>query len=180
MTTGILFFRDINIGGRNVLPMDELVQILDRLGVPGARTCLQNGNVAFRCTRQQLPDLEGRIREAVQDRQGFRPWLLVKRVQELEHAVACNPFPEGRRHPTSLHFWFLSEEPVNPNLEALSNAKTESEQFKLDKKLFYLFAPDGLGRSRLAESVEKNLGVEATSRNWRTVTRVLEMAWQLS
>jgi uncharacterized protein (DUF1697 family) len=37
-------------------------------------------------------------------------------------------------------------------------------------------APDGIGRSKLAANVEKLLGVSATSRNWRTVRKLIEMA----
>ena len=40
----------------------------------------------------------------------------------------------------------------------------------------YLHAPDGIGRSRLAQKVDKCLGVETTGRNWRTVTRLEELA----
>jgi len=180
MTTCILFFRGINVGGRNVLPMHELVSMLDNLGFPGALTYIQSGNVALRCTRQQMANLGRRISEAVQQRLGFEPWVLVSRIQELEHAIAANPFREGAKEPKSLHLWFLAREPVEPDLEALERVKAGSEHFKLDRKVFYLHAPEGIGRSRLAQRVEKSLGVDATSRNWRTVTKVLEMAWQLS
>jgi hypothetical protein len=36
-------------------------------------------------------------------------------------------------------------------------------------------APDGIGRSKLAANVERRLGASATSRNWRTVRRLLEI-----
>jgi uncharacterized protein (DUF1697 family) len=39
-----------------------------------------------------------------------------------------------------------------------------------------LHAPDGIGRSRLAARVEQLLGVEATARNWRTVSKVAALA----
>ncbi|MEX2494894.1 MAG: DUF1697 domain-containing protein [Woeseia sp.] len=180
MTTCILFFRGINVGGRNSLAMEDLVDLLDKLGMPGARTYIQSGNATVRLTRQQSVNLGRRISEAVEERHGFRPWVLAMRVQELEHAVAVNPFREGIKDPASLHLWFLAQEPANPDFASLEEAKAASERFKLDKKVFYLLAPEGIGRSRLAERVEKSLGVEATSRNWRTVTKVLEMAWQLS
>lgn len=180
MTTCILFFRAVNVGGRNKLPMAELVGMLDSLGVPGAVTYIQSGNVAVRCSRQQAASLGRRIKAAVQESHGFEPSVVVLRVQELEHAIAANPFREAAREPKTLHLWFLAVEPAAPDFEALDRLKSDSERYKLDKKIFYLHAPDGIGESRLAEGVEKCLGVEATSRNWRTVTKVLEMAWQLS
>jgi uncharacterized protein (DUF1697 family) len=47
--------------------------------------------------------------------------------------------------------------------------------FSLAGRVFYLHAPDGIGRSKLAERVERCLGMPATARNWRTVQKLLEM-----
>jgi uncharacterized protein (DUF1697 family) len=60
-------------------------------------------------------------------------------------------------------------------LKALENVKKDSEQFRLIDKIFYLYAPEGIGRSKLAMKVEKTLGVTATARNWRTVNKIMEM-----
>jgi uncharacterized protein (DUF1697 family) len=180
MTTCILFFRGVNVGGHNRLPMDDLKAMLAALGIPGAVTHKQSGNVAIHCTRQQAGSLQNRIRAAVQEKLGFEPAVLVLRIQELEHAVAANPFREAAKDPKSLHLWFLATEPAEPDLARLERLKSDSERFKLDRKVFYLHTPDGFGQSRLAAEVEKCLGVEATARNWRTVTRVLEMGWGLS
>jgi len=53
--------------------------------------------------------------------------------------------------------------------------KSPREDFRLIQQVFYLHAPDGIGRSKLAEKVEKNLGVPATARNWNTVSKLLAM-----
>lgn len=180
MTVCIAFFRGINVGGNHVLPMAELVERLEHVGLPGAVTYIQSGNVAFRCSSKRTAELESRISDAIEDSHGFRPRVMVIRVQELEHAVAVNPFPEATREPKTLQIWFLAQAPSEPDLDALAAVKAESERFKLDGKLFYLHAPEGIGRSKLAERVEKCLGVPGTCRNWRTATKVLELAWDLS
>lgn len=180
MTTCILFFRGVNVGGHNRLPMDDLKTMLDALGIPGSVTYKQSGNAAVRCTRQQANNLGPRIRAAIREKLGFDPYVLVLRIQELEHAVAANPFREAITDPKSLHLWFLSREPADANFAKLKELKSDSERFDLDRKVFYLHTPEGFGQSRIATEVEKCLGVEATARNWRTVTRVLEMGWELS
>lgn len=68
------------------------------------------------------------------------------------------------------------EKPKQPKLEALENVKAKSESFVLGENVIYLFAPDGIGRSKLASSVEKHLGVVVTARNLRTVQKLLELA----
>jgi len=44
--------------------------------------------------------------------------------------------------------------------------------------VLYLHTPDGFGSSKLAARAERLLGVDATARNWRTVTTLVEMARQ--
>jgi uncharacterized protein (DUF1697 family) len=68
--------------------------------------------------------------------------------------------------------------PKNPNLGTLESIKIARERFVLKDGVFYLHAPDGIGRSKLAANAEKLLGVALTGRNWRTVCRVMAMAKQ--
>lgn len=180
MTTAIAFIRGINVGGKSKLPMKDLVGILDGIGIHGAVTYLQSGNVAFRCARVQQQELARRIGNAIMSHSKFQPQVVVASIQEIEHAVAANPYPEARQDPKTLHLWFLTDLPANPDLLKLNELKSETEKFELHRKIFYLHTPDGLGQSRLANNVEKCLGVTATARNWRTVTKTLQMAWDLA
>jgi uncharacterized protein (DUF1697 family) len=180
MATAIAFIRGINVGGKAKLPMKDLVRILEGIGIHGAVTYLQSGNVAFRCTKVQREELARRIGSAIMSHSNFQPQVVVTSIQEVEHAVAANPYPEARQDPKSLHLWFLADVPAKADLEKLSAVKSETERFELHRKIFYLHAPDGLGQSRLATRVEKCLGVTATARNWRTVTKTLQMAWDLA
>jgi hypothetical protein len=41
----------------------------------------------------------------------------------------------------------------------LEQLKAESERFQLAERVFYLHAPNGIGRSKLAASTEELLGV---------------------
>lgn len=180
MATCIAFFRGINVGGRNRLTMKDLVLLFEGLGIHAARTYIQSGNVAFRCTRQQRPEIARRIAGATLQAHGFEPKVQVITIQELEHAIAANPFMDARKDPSNLHLWFLKDVPQDPDLEILERLKSITERFKLDRKVFYLHAPDGIGQSTLAAAVEKCLGTDATARNWQTVTKTLELGWDLA
>ena len=97
-------------------------------------------------------------------------------MDELEQAIRSNPYTEAESSPKSLHLFFLAEAPPNPDLEKLAAIRAESERFCLLGKVFYLYAPDGIGRSKLAAGAEKALGVPATARNWRSVCQIMELA----
>lgn len=61
-------------------------------------------------------------------------------------------------------------------MKKLQSLKKDSERFCLIDDIFYLHAPEGVGRSKLAASSEKLLGVPMTDRNWNTVCRLRDMA----
>ncbi len=81
--------------------------------------------------------------------------------------------------PKSLHVFFLESTPENPDLDGIETLKQESERYHLDGRVFYLHAPEGIGRSKLSARVERLVGVPVTARNWRTVSRIAEMAEEL-
>lgn len=176
MNSYIALFRGINVSGRNRLPMRELVDILRSLGLHSIRTYIQSGNVVFRSDAADTTDLSQRISAAVNESQGFTPHVLLLTLEEFETAMESNPYPEAVSEPKTLHLYFLTSKPQNPDLEALKRIRSPSERFAIKGKVFYLHAPEGIGRSRLAAGVEKALGVGATERNWRSVTAIMAMA----
>ena len=98
--------------------------------------------------------------------------------EDLLTAIESNPFPNAVSDPKTLHFFFLAEPASNPDTEALGGIKTSTEKYQLTDGVFYLHAPDGVGRSKLAANAEKHLGVVTTARNYRTVAKLLAMVTQ--
>ncbi len=176
MKTYIALFRGINVGGNSVLPMKELVTILEGLGLQNVRTYIQSGNAFFQRNEEDAAWLSNQISAEIKKNHGFEPKVLLLEFDELEKVVRSNPFPEAESEPNTLHVNFLASMPTNPDLKTLERLKSESERFILKEKVLYLHAPDGIGRSKFAASAERLLGVPLTSRNWRTVGKIMAMA----
>lgn len=156
--------------------MKELVAALEGMGARKVRTYIQSGNAIFQSAEGNSARLSRKLAAEIMKRRGFEPHVLILSLEALEKAIAENPFPDAVGDPGSLHLGFLISTPENPDVEKLSSLKKESERFHLTDGVFYLHAPDGLGRSKLAASTEKLLGAPMTNRNWRTVCKVMEMA----
>lgn len=169
-------FRGINVGGNGSLPMKELCAALEKIGARKVRTYIQSGNAVFESTEKDVARLSKQLSAEIMRRRGFEPYVHILTLEALSKAIAENPFPEAVSDPSSLHLGFLASPPKNPDLEKLSSLRKESERFQLTESVFYLHAPEGVGRSKLAASSEKLLGVPMTDRNWRTVCKVMEMA----
>ena len=180
MKTYIALFRAINVGGKNSLPMKELIAVLEDLGARNAKTYIQSGNAVFVSPEKDTSQLSNKIRSEIKKRRGFEPHVLLLELEDIERAIRKNPFPEAATDPTTLHAGFLASVPEKPNLKTLESLRSESERFQLIDKVFYLHAPEGIGRSKLAANAEKLLGAPMTDRNWRTVCKIREMAQELS
>lgn len=176
MKTYIALFRGINVGGHNKLPMKELRALLGNLGYQNTDTYIQTGNVVFQTQENNKEEISDKISSGVEKNYGFKPGVLLLELEEMEKAIAGNPFPEAEAEHKSLHLIFLASTPKDPDLKSLENIKKDSERFVLKGKVFYLHAPDGIGRSKLAGKTEKSLGVSMTGRNWRTVQKIMMMA----
>jgi len=175
LNTFIALFRGINVGGHNKLPMRELVGVLEELGFINIETYIQSGNVVFDCEESDVLLLSKKIQEAISKSHGFAPAIILLKAEEMKAAIDANPFREAEDEPKTLHLYFLALQPENIDMDRLESAKKANERYALKGNIFYLLAPDGIGRSKLAANVDKSLGVATTARNWRSVIKIMEM-----
>ncbi|RKZ10906.1 hypothetical protein DRQ32_06690, partial [bacterium] len=157
IATWIALFRGINVGGHNKLAMKELRADLESLGCEDVGTVIQSGNAVFRSPARSATRLADSISACIEDRHGFRPAVLVLSRAELKAAVEGNPFTGDTVDPARLAFFFLTSDPEPAAVKRLKPLKSSSERYALAAGVFYLHAPDGVGRSKLAATVEKTL-----------------------
>ena len=180
MTIYIALLRGINVGGKNKLPMKDLSALIADLGGQQIKTYIQSGNAVFRHQTSNSIELSRELEADIRKTHEFEPRVLLLSMSELAKAVARNPFPAAEADPKTLHLYFLAAIPQHPDIESLEVIKGDRETFQLDQTIFYLHAPNGIGRSKLAAKAEKLLGVTATARNWRTVSKLMRLAESIS
>lgn len=178
MATWIGLFRGINVGGNNILPMADLRRDLESLQLTNVRTYIQSGNVVFDSAAKTPSSLTKQIGNRIEQQHGFRPHLLIINREDLLHAIKSNPFRKAVSHPKTLHFFFLAKPAADPDMKGIDNAKSPTENYRLTDRVFYLHAPDRIGRSKLAANAERLLGVVTTARNYRTVDKLWALVMQ--
>ncbi len=175
MTTWIALLRGINVGGRNKLPMKALCTALEIIGLSEIRTYIQSGNVVFTCAKSTPDALGNKISNVIEKQFGFRPFVLVLSEKDFRAAVSNNPFALADASGKTLHLSFLKDRPGDFDKGALNAAKAPSEEWLLRDRVFYLHTPEGFYGSKLAAKAERALGVPMTARNWRSVSKIVEM-----
>lgn len=174
MPTYIALLRGIG-GGIRTLPMKEAVAALEAIGLKNVRSYIATGNFVL-SSRKKAPQLSKDIETCIEKKFGFFSKTFVLSVEELERAINQNPFPQADQNHKSLHLFFLAAPAKGAKLDEMNAVKAPSEQFALKKQVFYLYTPKGFATSKLAERVQRLLGVETTARNWRTVRNLLALA----
>ncbi len=173
MNRFVVLLRGINVGGKNILPMKELTPLLEAEGFGDIKTYIQSGNIVLRSS-SSADQISECIQLAIKKAKGFLVSVLVLSPSDFEHAVAASPFEvsDGK----TLHLYFLKEPPTKTNLHILEDAKATTESYELIDHVFYLHAPNGIGRSKLVTKIEKAMGVPVTGRNWNTIQKLVTLA----
>lgn len=170
--------RGINVGGSKKVPMAALRTLLTELGHGEVRTYLQSGNVAFTSAPDDEEALAGRLGRAIEEHFGFRVDVLVRDHHYLKAVADACPFPAASLEGKQLHVTYLSEPVPASRLDSVEAASFAPEEFRIGDRALYLHTPEGLGRSKLAEALAKpavTKGLIATTRNWNTVTKLVEL-----
>ncbi|MFF7765926.1 DUF1697 domain-containing protein [Streptomyces massasporeus] len=177
-TTYAALLRGINVGGSRKVPMADLRTLLADLGLDDVRTYLQSGQAVFASGHGDEESLAGEITRAIEKHFGFGVDVIVRDHAYLRAIADACPFPAADLEPKQLHVTYFSA-PVTPDRFAeIDQEAYLPEEFRLGDRALYLYAPNGLGRSKLAEHLAKpriTKGVIATARNWNTVVKLVEM-----
>ncbi|MFF3492554.1 DUF1697 domain-containing protein [Streptomyces sp. NPDC002795] len=171
--------RGINVGGNKKVPMAGLRPVIESLGLSDVRTYLQSGNVAFTAPDgSDEESLAATLTKAIADEFGFTVDVLVRGHAYLKAIMANCPFPAAELEAKQLHVTYFSQAVTAERFAAVDPAAYAPEEFHLGDRALYLYAPQGLGVSKLGAQLSRpalNKGLIATSRNWNTVKKLVEL-----
>ena len=173
--THLALLRGINLGGKNKLPMKDLVALFVAAGCDNVRTYIQSGNVIFDAPPSLAADLPDRIAAEIAHRFGVRSPVILRTADQLKD-VANNPFLASGAAVEKLHVMFLATRPDPKRVAALDPDRSPPDEFAVRNQEIYLHLPNGAARSKLTNAYfDAKLATTSTARNWRTVTMLLEL-----
>ena len=181
MTAVISMLRAVNVGGHNKIKMEALRALYESLKLRDAQTYVQSGNVIFRSDERDVARLTKRIEDGIERKFGFRPNVILRTAAEMREVIARNPFAKRRGiEPSKLLVSFLASDPGAEAREKVRQMKCDPEELQIAGQEPYIYFPNGSGRSKLSLArLEKTLKTPGTSRNWNSVTKMLETAERL-
>ncbi len=177
MKNYIAILRGINVSGQKKVRMADLRELLTNKGFEKVETYIQSGNILFGHALASFSELAAIIHQAIREHYGFKVPVIVFDEEELSKVVQGNPFLNKRKEDLGcLHVTFLNDEPSADRSKRLSNMSYPPDELIQRGKVIYLFCPNGYGRTKFTNTfLEKQLQVNATTRNWKTTLKLLEM-----
>lgn len=171
-------FRGINVGGKNIVKMADLRQLLLELGLKDAKTYIQSGNAVF-ASGLDGESLQLLIHDGFQKRFGFESDVMVRSQQEIAALIARLPFPAQDLEAAQaadpkvehLYVYFLHHPPQPAQLAACGE---HGDRLTAGDRELYLLCRESIRLSKTAGCIAK-VFASATARNWKTVGKLYEM-----
>jgi uncharacterized protein (DUF1697 family) len=176
LETYVALLRGINLGSHKRVAMGDLRQVVVALGGEDVQTYVQSGNVVLR-SKQSASELVSAIEKSIRQTLGLDVTVIVRSQARLAKIIQGNPFVGQAADPTKLHLTLLGAKPDAADVSGLSEKYSGGDAFEVVGEDVYLHCPGGYGRTKLNNAFfEKHLRVTATTRNWRTMTALAELA----
>lgn len=175
MNQFIVLLRGINVSGQKLIKMADLRESLSKAGFEAVQTYIQSGNIILETKESGAEVVEQQVKELILNDFGFDVKVMVTTADYLKQSVAQNPFPEADIKRLALAI--MDSQPLPERIALLGDVDKGSEEFMIDGLNIYLHAPDGFGKAKLHNNLfESKLKVNATTRNWNTINKLIDLA----
>lgn len=174
----IVFLRGINVGGRRKIKMADLRALLTDNGFENVKTYIQSGNVFLEYSAAvSVSKITSTIASIIFEKYGFDVKVVVKTVDNIQTITDEMPQSVLSDLPLNRVFAMLLDVIPEPKkVENLLQQDFSPEVIVINKDVVYFSCPDGISKSKLNNNfIEKKLGVSGTTRNYKTIKKLLTM-----
>lgn len=171
----IALLRGINVGGHRKLKMEELKAMFRSMGFEEVTTYIQSGNIIFSTELGNTEKLGGLIKDKIQDTFGYEVPVIIRQSSRLQQVLDQYPFHETGGWKGYISF--LAARPSDTLIEDLESLSSDIEKFSVGGKELYSLVDKKATEKPLFSNafVEKKLQTEATTRNLRTIRKLLDL-----
>ena len=173
MTRFVALLRGINVGTAKRVAMPALRELATRLGYTDVATHINSGNLVLTSDRTAAT-VRRELEQGIEETFGLHADVVVRTAAELAEVLAANPFPDG--DPSQVTIAFLAGPPAADAADRIRALAADDEPFLVRDPEVYVHYGHGQADSRLAARFAGLLGVSATVRNLRTVTKVVDLS----
>lgn len=171
MTKYILLFRGINVGGKNRLAMKDLKQTLIANGFQDVDTYIQSGNIVLSADENPKQTVKHLVHEVF----SLDIDVFCLTEKEFSQITLLNPYKDK---PGNHAHCYFCDDAIELNQVKVEKYQSDAEEITVKDNVLFLYAPDGVGRSKLVANIEACLGQQGTGRNLNTLNKLTQIIAQ--
>ncbi len=179
MNQYICLMRGINVSGQKKIQMKELKKLFESLGYENITTYIQSGNILFETPLKNKENISKAIEAAISSTYNFEVPCLIITPEKLAYTIKNNPLLSSIKDAElkKIYISFLFHTPNEESLIKLFAFTPPQEKAIVQDDIVYLYYGNGAGRAKLNNNtIEKKLKTTATTRNWNTCNKLLELS----
>ncbi len=169
----IVLLRAINVGGKNKILMKDFVNVLlANSHFIEVKSYLQTGNFIINSTLKNVKGITQIIQKTILEHYNYKIDVYTYTHQEFKDLIATNPFEiiEKKNYCT-----FTQD--TYSNIDTLNNNVFNEDLFFISNGIIHTRYNTKYSDSKLNNNFyEKKLNISATTRNWNTVKKLLELS----
>jgi uncharacterized protein (DUF1697 family) len=157
--------------------MEALKTTLEAIGFQNVETYIQSGNVFVDTEEENGAAVGFKIKQEVFKAFGHEVPVVVIGSADLEACFKNNPFLKEKDIDTKkLYVAFISTTLQSTSMNDLKISQFKPDEASIDGNKIFIKYAVGAGKTRFDQKyIEKKLNVNATIRNWNTVTQLLKI-----
>jgi uncharacterized protein (DUF1697 family) len=173
--TWVALLRAVNLGSYNKVSMPKLRDALAAEGFTGVKTYVNSGNVVLESALRSPAKVGQTVHDVILDHFGVDTPVIMRTGRQLAEVLAWNPFPAAAaEHPKLVAVLHLSGEPEAERVETFLAADYAPVRVAHRGEEVVVDWHDRTGRPTVDRALKK-LEVDATARNWRTLTALVDL-----
>ena len=111
----LALLRAINVGGKNILKMDELKRIFEKMLFSDVKTYIQTGNVLFTANEKDKIKLAKKIEKTLMDETKYEIMVLLLTLSDIEDIIKDVPNEFGDNNEKYKYDVLFLIDPLKPN-----------------------------------------------------------------
>ena len=169
----IILLRGVNVSGKNKILMKDFVKLLlEQNDFSSVISYIQSGNFIIESTLSNTADISYKIHEIIKIKYQYTIDVFCYNINDFSSLVKANPFEFIDKRN-----YFVFTNGDYQNINALNQKDFGEDKYSISSKMIYLLYSTKYSNSKLNNNyLENHLKTKATTRNWNTVQKLLELA----
>lgn len=164
----VALLRGVNVGRARRLAMADLRRVATALGWRDVSTVLASGNLLFTSARGTSAQLASALEHALLSELGLTTRVVVLSAEQVATVIEEQPFGATADNPSRLLVAAYIDPAARLALAPLTKQRWAPGALSLGRHAAYLWCPEGVLASPLAQAVARVAKDGLTARNWAT------------